>query len=251
MSSIGGVTEGVTKSLTLTNVEFWNILESGLGAIFPTTVKLLLNFTGFNSLLALKYMDPAQLANVETSAKGQFKDKLNEEDHSEYLDMCVDGDFKFPLGVKLILSNVCKLIDEKGFEILSKELNMAKKSNISKIEKKKIDDKKIEKVKNQVNIVLNLKDHEEIIENLVKNWLKNTSGVKEKYYVRGVKVIESNGVLIGSIKCSCNEIIRVYTKKKCENTIIWIISNYSRHINTHLRKTKIAICPSGHPSNTM
>lgn len=39
-------------------------------------------------------MDPAQLANVETSAKGQFKDKLNEEDHSEYLDMCVDGDFK-------------------------------------------------------------------------------------------------------------------------------------------------------------
>lgn len=221
--------------LSIKNPELWSLIEVDIGATFPNVIKHLLNLSGFNSLLAFKYFTSDDFQLLENTARGRFKERLNEADKAEFDEMCFDeGEFKLPTGIQRVLLDLSKQFEMKGFAKLSEKLNAEKKSNLGSL--KSIAPRKNKKIPTRKKFE-SLKTHENVLIQLANNWIKNKFSekeVQEKYLVKFVKVeTEICGDLHGFIKCSlCTSSVRVHTKKNSENTI-WIISNFIRHLQRH------------------
>lgn len=218
---------------------FWQLLDAELGASLPGVIKQLLNSTGFNSLLALKFFSNEDITLLEKEASGKFKTGLCKEDAKEFEDMSYAHDsFKIPVGIQRVLLNLSKQIEEKGFAKLSEMLINSKKSApVFKLQNKSEKNKSNGKnLPNKSSIKKPVKKHQEVILQLANNWIKNKFLSKEqqnKYLAKIVLVKEVGEDLIGCVKCAvCDDGVKVYTKKTSDNTI-WIISNFTRHVQKH------------------
>lgn len=244
--------------------EFIDNILNNYKTKLPNYIKLLLNYAGYDNIISISTLDDTCIKELERFAKEDLTKLLNENELYELfgkiyhrnpsLFKIADGHKKLLLHLKEICVKEVENISNKSNSKCDKKNSPCKEKSQKKRNFNDIQKEAEEMIENDTNIENNAKEH---VENLAKKYVKKCIDENCEEHIEdftekidNLKVKIDNQNYCAKIKCCfCDFISTGYSAKNSKSGRKWILSNFNKHILTHMKNKKHK--KNYNPNNTL